>query len=205
MPTQFLCLPVTETQSRLAWAAQQQTPHQDRGIRESKSGFEHVILHTNHRHKVTICLFCHFGVALPPDGQICLTCPTPSALASSPAAGPPKPMSFLPLRAKEYSPIQSHAQAHNLFLDGKHKERQQETDRSARLGCATHCFTYFLAPIFLNVKRVLGMKKHKAEEGCRKSLVMHTLCPLDSLVQERQQDSLPTVCGLQQPTDIRLW
>lgn len=44
------------------------------------------------------------------------------------------------------------------------------------------------------------MKKHKAEEGCRKRLVVHSFPPPDSLVQERQQDSLPTVCGLQQPT-----
>lgn len=146
----------------------------------------------------------------PKDGQRCLTCPTPSALASSPAAGPPMPLSSFHLgqRRKRCSPVQSHAWAwaHYLFLGGKHKERQ-DTDRSARLGCATHCFTYFLALLFTNlkVKKVLGMKKHKAEEGCRKSLVMHSLYPLDSLVQERQQNSLPTVCGLPQPTDIRLW
>lgn len=79
----------------------------------------------------------------PPDRQRCLTCPTPSALASSPAAGPPKPMSpfHWGQRRKRHFPVQSHAWAHNLFLGGKHKERQQDTDRSATLACATHCFT----------------------------------------------------------------
>lgn len=54
MPAQFPCLSFTGTQSRTAWRAQQQTPQQDTGIRESnsKTGLEHVILHTNHRHKV---------------------------------------------------------------------------------------------------------------------------------------------------------
>lgn len=156
------------------------------------------------------CLSWHLDVALPPEGQVCLTCPTPSALASSPAAGPPKPTSFLFhlwQKRKRYSPVQSHAQAHNLFLGGKHKERQQEIDRKKCKAWVCHTLLHlFPGPPFYQFegKKGFGMKKHKAEEGCRKRLVMHSLCPLDSLVQERQQDSLPTVCGLQQPTDIRL-
>lgn len=128
MPAQFPCLSFTGTQSRMAWRAQQQTPQQDTEIRESnsKTGLEHVILHTNHRHKVTVS-FLSLGCGITPR---CLTCPTPSALASSPAASPPKP---IPLHSGQKRnrrpPVQSHAWAHSLFLGGKHKDRQQEIGR----------------------------------------------------------------------------
>lgn len=92
-------LPVTETQSRLAWAAQQQTSQQDTGIRENNSRLEQVILHTNHRHKVTVS-FLSLGCGNTPRWANMSNLPY-SALASSPAAGPPKPMSFLSLGAKE--------------------------------------------------------------------------------------------------------
>lgn len=100
-----------------------------------------------------------------------------------------------------------HRHTISFWMGSTKKDNKRQTERSARLGCATHCFTCFLATLFTNlkVKKVLGMQKHKAEEGCRKRLVMHSLHPSDSLVQQRQQDSLPTVYGLQQPTDISLW
>lgn len=141
----------------------------------------------------SLCLFCHLGVALPPDGQIGLTCPTPSASASSAAAGAPEATSFLPLGAKEEEALASPKPCIGTQSLPRW-DAQRQTERSARLECATHCFTYFLAPLLTNlkVKKALGMKKHKAEEGCRKRLVMYSLRPLDSLVQEIQQDSLPT-------------
>lgn len=133
------------------------------------------------------CLFCHLGVALPPDGQIGLTCPTPSASASSAAAGAPEPTSFLPLGAKEEEALSSPKPCIGTQSLPRW-DAQRQIERSARLECATHCFTYFLAPLLTNwkVKKALGMKKHKAEEGRRVRLVMYSLCPLDSLVQERQ-------------------
>lgn len=95
-------------------------------------------------------LFCHLAGALPPDGQRCLTCPT-----HSPAAGPPKRMSFPSLRTKEEEEFRSpkpHMGTRFLFAwEAQRKTaRDRQTERSARLGCATHSFTSFLALLCTN-------------------------------------------------------
>lgn len=205
MPARFPCSPVTETQSRLAWAAQAQHLSRTQG---SEKATARVGLSMSSSIPTTgtksPSLFCHLGVALPPDGQIGLTCPTPSALASLPAAGAPKPMSFLSLGAKEEEAFPSPKPCIGT-QSLPTWEAQRQTKRSARHECATHRFTYFLASLFTNLKakKPLEMKKHKAKEGCRKRLVMYSLHPLDSLVQE-SRIHCPCPHGLQQPTAIRL-
>lgn len=101
----------------------------------------------------------------PPDGRRCLTCPTPSTLASSPAAGPPMPLSSFHLgqRRKRCSPVQSHAWAHNLFLGGKHKERQ-DTDRKKCKAWVCHTLLHLLpGPPFYQFEGKKGFGNEKAQ------------------------------------------
>lgn len=112
------------------------------------------------------CPSCHLGVALPPDGQGCLSCPTASALASSPAAAPPKPVSpfHSGQRRKRRFPVQRHAWAHDLFLGGKHKERQQDIDRKKCKAWVCHTLRHLLpGPPFYQCEGKKGFGNEKAQ------------------------------------------
>lgn len=136
------------------------------------------------------CPFCHLGVALPPRQAKVSNLPYSLCFSKLTCCRSTKAHVPLSLGAKEEKALSSPKPCMGTQSLSRW-EAQRKTTRHRQKCNACVCHTllhFFLALLFTNlkVKEVLGMKKRKAEEGCRKSLVMHSLHPLDSLARERE-------------------